>query len=60
MGNDVLEAKAAAEQRKKDLEEQLSKWPAVNRVARKLSEALEENHFTERLRMAQEGRGEHH
>jgi len=60
MASDVLEAKAAAEQRKKDLEAQVAKWPAVNRVAQRLSEALEENHFVERLRMAQEGRGDHH
>lgn len=60
MASDVLEALAALEQRKKDLEEQKAKWPDVRRVAKRLSEALEENHFAERLRQAQEGNGEHH
>jgi len=55
MASDVLEAKAALEQRKKDLAAQKAKWPAVRWVADALADALEENHFVERLKRAQEG-----
>ncbi len=60
MVSDVLEAKAAAEQLKKDLEEQKAKWPEVLKVAKALSDLFEENHFANRLRNAQEGQSEHH
>jgi hypothetical protein len=60
MANDVLEAKAALEKAKKDLEIQRAKWPLVRKIAQDIYDALEENHFSERLRIAQEGWREHH
>jgi diadenosine tetraphosphate (Ap4A) HIT family hydrolase len=60
MTSDTLEAKATLAQMQRDLEIQKSKWPMVRRVADALAEALEENHFVEKIRIAQEGNSERH
>lgn len=47
---DYAEAKKAVEREKKALDEQKAKWPRVKDVARALSDLLEENHFSERIK----------
>lgn len=60
MTSDVVEGKAELAKMRRELEAQKAKWPLVHAIAKAMSDALEENHFTERLRIAQEGRGERH
>lgn len=60
MISDAAEGRAELMRMRRDLAEQKAKWPMVRSIAKAMHEAIEENHFTERLRLAQEGRGDDH
>jgi hypothetical protein len=53
---DAVEAKRALEKARRDLTAQQAMWPRVNRAARLLGDALEDNHFGERIWRALEAR----
>ena len=55
MSSEVFEAKAARDKMLRELEIQKAKWPHVNWLRQQLEAVVEENHFAERLRRAQEG-----